>query len=99
MVGPSVGASDEMPPMVAAATMMRGPEKKAKAVVSTTGIIEPPRKPCSARKTIMLWMSQAQPHIMLVRVKPAAEMQKSQRVDMTRVSQPESGMTMISAMR
>jgi hypothetical protein len=76
-----------------------GPLKKAKAVVKTVGIIEPPRKPCSARKTIMLWMSQAQPHNRLVAVKPAAETQNSQRVDITRASQPDSGMTTISAIR
>src|SRR5690349_13680525 len=99
MVGPSVGAREESAPMVAAAATMRGPGKKAKAAVKTVGIIEPPRKPWRARKTIMLWMSQAQPQRRLVAVKPAAETLKSQRVDITRESQPESGMTMISAMR
>ena len=67
--------------------------------MKTVGIIEPPRKPWSARKTIMLSMFQAQPQSRLVAVKPAAETQNSQRVDMTRDSQPESGITMISAMR
>ena len=70
-----------------------------KAVVNTVGIIEPPRKPCSARNTIMLWMFQAQPHSRLVAVKPTAEAQNSQRVDITRDSQPDSGMTTISAIR
>src|SRR5690242_21250651 len=77
--------------MVAAAATMRLPGKKAKAAVKTVGIIEPPRKPCSARKTIMLSMFQAQPQSRLVAVKPAAETQNSQRVDITRDSQPESG--------
>jgi hypothetical protein len=36
---------------------------------------------------------------MLVTVKPAAEPVNNQRVENTRVSQPDSGMTMISAMR
>ena len=98
-VGPSVGASDESAPMVAAATTIFGPWKKANAVVNTIGIIEPPRKPCSARNTIMLWMFQAEPHSRLARVNPVAEMQNSQRVDITRDSQPESGITMISAIR
>ena len=53
-VGPSVGASDESAPTVAAATTIFGPLKNAKAEVNTIGIIEPPRKPCSARNTIML---------------------------------------------
>ncbi len=70
-----------------------------KALVNTVGIIGPPRKPWSARKTIMLRMSQAQPQSRLVSVKPAAETQNSQRVDMTRESQPDSGMTTISAIR
>ncbi len=47
----------------------------------------------------MLWMSHATPHSMLERVKPAAEMVNSQRVESTRVSQPESGIMMISAIR
>ncbi len=67
--------------------------------MNTVGIIEPPRKPCSARKTIMLWMSQAQPHNRLVAVKPTAEAANSQRVDITRDSQPDSGITMISAIK
>ncbi len=69
------------------------------AVVKTVGIIEPPRKPCRARKTIMLWMSLAAPHNKLVAVNPTADAQKSQRVDITRDSQPDRGITMISAMR
>ena len=63
------------------------------------GIIEPPRKPCSARKAIMLWMFQAMAQSRLVRVKPSAEAANSQRVDSTLDNQPESGMTMISAIR
>ena len=98
-VGPRVGASEARQPIVAAATVIFGPGKKAKAAVNTVGIIEPPRKPCSARKAIMLSMSQAQPQSRLVAVKPAAEAQNSQRVDITLESQPESGMTTISAIR
>ncbi len=63
------------------------------------GIMEPPRKPCSARNAIMLWMFQASPHSRLVSVKPSAEAANSQRVDITLASQPDSGMTMISAIR
>ena len=70
-----------------------------KAVVNTKGTIEPPRNPCSARNTIMLWMSHAQPHSRLVMVKPAAEMLNSQRVESTRDSHPDRGITMISAIR
>ncbi|MNR34107.1 hypothetical protein D3C85_1518470 [compost metagenome] len=98
-VGPSVGASEASAPTVAAAITRCGPLKNAKAVVNTIGIIEPPRKPCSARNAIMLWMSHAMPHSRLVTVKPAAEAANSQRVDITRESQPDSGMTIISAIR
>ena len=41
-------------PMVAAAMTRCLPPKYTNAVVNTIGIIEPPRKPCSALKTIML---------------------------------------------
>jgi len=63
------------------------------------GIIEAPRRPWSARKTIMLWIFQARPQSRLVAVKPAAEAANSQRVENTRVSQPLSGITTISAIR
>jgi len=52
-----------------------------------------------ARNRIMLWMFQASPHSTLAAVKPAAEAVNSQRVENTRVSQPESGIMMISAIR
>src|ERR1700758_2246733 len=99
MVGPSVGANDDSAPTHAAAMTTRGPLKNANAAVKTVGIIEPPRKPCRARKTIMLWMFHAAPHSRLASVKPAADTANSQRVDMTRDSQPDRGMTMISAIR
>jgi hypothetical protein len=63
------------------------------------GIIEAPSSPCSARKTIMLSMFQARPQSRLATVKPAAEPANSQRVENTRVSQPDSGITTISAIR
>ena len=44
-------------------------------------------------------MFQARPQSMLVTVKPAADAVNSQRVENTRVSQPDSGITMISAIR
>ena len=47
----------------------------------------------------MLWMFQARPQSRLVTVKPAAEAANSQRVENTRVSQPLSGITTISAIR
>ena len=47
----------------------------------------------------MLSMFQATPHNKLAKVKPSAEPAKSQRVEHTRVSQPDIGTTMISAIR
>ncbi len=47
----------------------------------------------------MLSMFQARPHSMLAAVKPAAEAVNSQRVENTRVSQPDSGIMTISAIR
>ena len=47
----------------------------------------------------MLSMFQARPHNMLAMVKPTEEAVNSQRVENTRVSQPDSGIMMISAMR
>ncbi|MNS03660.1 hypothetical protein D3C72_350030 [compost metagenome] len=99
ITGPRVGANEATAPMVAAAITRCLPVKKTNAVVNTIGIIEPPRNPCSARKAIMLWMFQAAPQSRLVRVKPTAEAQNSQRVENTRESQPDSGITMISAIR
>ena len=52
-----------------------------------------------ARKTIMLSMFQARPQSRLDMVNPAADTVNSQRVEKTRVSQPESGIMMISAIR
>ena len=70
-----------------------------KAQAKTVGIIAPPMKPCSARHRIISLMLFDRPHIRLISVKPAAEAANSQRVDMTRASQPESGIIMISAIR
>src|SRR5271170_6350822 len=47
----------------------------------------------------MLSMFQASPQSMLAMVKPTEEAVNSQRVEKTRVSQPDSGIMMISAMR
>jgi hypothetical protein len=44
-------------------------------------------------------MSQAQPHNRLAAVNPAAEAANSQRVDITRDSQPDIGMTTIWAIK
>jgi len=63
------------------------------------GIIEAPSSPCNARNAIMLSIFQARPQSRLVTVKPAAEAANSHRVENTRVSPPDNGITMISAIR
>jgi|HubBroStandDraft_6_1064221.scaffolds.fasta_scaffold40829_4 hypothetical protein len=47
----------------------------------------------------MLSMFQAMPQSRLAIVNPAADAANNQRVENTRVSQPDSGITMISAIR
>ncbi len=47
----------------------------------------------------MLWIFQATPQSRLARVKPTADAQNNQRVENTRDSQPDNGITMISAIR
>ena len=67
--------------------------------MKTVGIIEAPSNPCSARNTIIDCMLQAMAQSRLAAVKPAAEAVNSQRVENTRLSQPESGIMTISAIR
>ena len=59
----------------------------------------PPMKPCSARHTIMLSIEELKPHMMLAKVKPAAEMVNSMRVPSARDRKPESGIAITSAIR
>ena len=97
--GPRVGASEASPPTIAAAITRCRPWKKKNALVNTIGIIDPPRKPCSARNAIIDWISVAVAQSRLAIVKPAAEPAKSQWVENTRLSHPDSGITTISAIR
>src|SRR3954447_22998769 len=70
-----------------------------KLVAKTVGIIAPPRNPWSERKTISDSMFQASAQARLMKVKPVADMTKSQRVDNTRDRMPDSGIMMTSAIR
>src|SRR4029077_9768346 len=79
--GPKVGAKEARPPTTDAAMTRCLPSKKTSAVVKTMGIIEPPKNPWSARKTIIDGMPRAEPQSKLLTVKPAAEAAKSHRVD------------------
>src|SRR4051812_33236285 len=68
-------------------------------VANTVGIIAPPRNPCSARKMIIELMSQASAQSRLVRVNPAAAIEKNTRVDMSLERIPVSGIITTSAIR
>ena len=70
-----------------------------KAVVKTVGIIDPPRKPCSARKTIIIGRLVAKAQRKDDAVKPSAESVNSTRVESIRDSVPDSGIMTISAIR
>ncbi len=59
--------------------------------------IAPPEKPCNARNTIIDSMFHALAQAMLAKVKPIDEIVNSQRVDSMRDSQPDSGITITSA--
>src|SRR3954468_9509179 len=69
------------------------------AVVNTVGIIAAPSAPCRLRNRIIELLPHARPHNMLALVKPSAENANTQRVKNTRVSQPDIGITTISAIR
>src|ERR1700761_6101142 len=94
-----VGASEASAPIVVEAISRCLPGNNTNAVVNTVGIIAAPSAPCRPRNRIIELMSHARPHSMLVIVKPREENANSQRVEKTRVSQPDIGITMISAIR
>ncbi len=94
-----VGASDASAPIVVDAIRRCLPGNSTNAVVNTVGIIAAPSAPCKPRNRIIELMSHARPHSMLVIVKPSADDANSQRVENTRESQPDIGITRISAIR
>ncbi len=73
--------------------------KMVNAAAKTDGIMPPPRKPCSARQTIISLIEPAVAHMKLAAVKPAADRVNSTRVDIMRARKPESGIITTSAMR
>ena len=73
--------------------------KMVKEVAKTVGIMAPPKRPCSARNTIMELRSPAKAQAALMQVKPMQVVRNNQRVEKARLSQPDSGMVMTSAMR
>ena len=69
------------------------------AAAIVVGIIAAPRKPWLQRKTTRLLRSHASEHATLATVKPAAEKTNSRRIDSARLSSPDRGMPITSAIR
>ncbi len=97
--GPTVGASTAMMPAMVPATGWARAGNNRKMPENTAGISVPPANPCRTRKTTSdaKLLLKAQPIDVTVNTKIAIT--NSQRNVRTRVSQPVSGMAMISAIR
>ena len=98
-IGPIVGASTAMTPAIVVATGCWRIGNSTKTPVNTAGISVPPAKPCTTRKAINVAKSplNAQPSEASVNSVIAAT--NSQRNVSARVSNPVSGIAMISAIR
>ena len=70
-----------------------------KTAANTVGISVPPAKPCTIRNPISIVKPLLAAHPNDAAVKSAMAAANSQRIDSTRVSQPVSGMAMISAIK
>src|SRR5258706_1981554 len=90
-VGPSVGASVAVTPSTAGTMARRLPVNSANPVAKTVGTIAPPTNPCTARNTVIDWMSQAIPQKRLDVVNRTAESVNSQRVEIASERKAESG--------
>ena len=86
-------------PRIAGINARSGPLNREKPVAKTVGTIAPPTKPCSARNTIIDWISHARPHKALQRVNSPAEMANSHRVEIACARKPENGIMTSSAIR
>jgi hypothetical protein len=86
-------------PAIAVARICSRSGNSENTAVKTDGMMAPPQNPWMIRKR----MSAAKPPLAaqpaLARVKPAIAARKSRRSESSCVSQPVSGMAMISAMR
>ena len=97
--GPSVGASIASSPAISVARS-RSPHRNIKKTAEkTSGIRAPPQKPCTTRAETSDQKLVEAAQARLAAVKPQMQATKAPRVDITRVSQPLSGMATISAIR
>src|SRR6478609_4988503 len=78
---------------------MRERGKITYAEANTVGIMPPPMNPCSARQKIISFIEDANPHMRLAAVKPAAEPANIARVPSARDRNPESGIAITSAIK
>ena len=75
------------------------PSNNTKPTANTVGTMAPPVKPCSARSTIIDSMFQAMPQPTLNKVKSAALVANSQRVEIAWARKAEKGIMISSAIR
>src|SRR4051794_38519713 len=97
--GPRVGASIANKPATKVARLRPSPSNIRKIAEKTNGIKAPPQKPCSTRAGISDQKLFDAAQARLAAVKPQMQARKAPRVDMTRVSQPVSGIATTSAIR
>ncbi len=94
-----VGASVATRPMIGEMIGRLEGGNIVKADANTVGIMPPPMKPCRARQTIISSIDVEVAHMMLMSVKPPAEITNIQRVESIRDSVPDSGIMITSAIR
>src|SRR5947209_15992972 len=97
--GPSVGASIASKPATKVARLRPSPSNIRKTAEKTNGIKAPPQKPCSTRAGISDQKLFDAAQARLGPVKRPMLARNAPRVDITRVSQPVSGIATISAIR
>ncbi|MNE27281.1 hypothetical protein D3C80_1206860 [compost metagenome] len=98
-VGPTVGARVTIRPMMTLAVTRFSGGKAVKATAKTVGIMAPPRKPCSARKKIIISTDDDRPTATLMIRKPTQEARKSFCVPHSRDRYPDRGIITTSGIR
>ena len=99
MTGPRIGPSSVGTPITAMIRPIRsGPAAWAR-IAWPTGMIIPPPKPCSTRKTISDSVLQARPHSTEPTRNRATETIHSRRPPKRSIAQPVNGITVASASR
>src|ERR1700688_2216893 len=97
--GPSVGAIIAISPATIVGRVRRAGGNIRKIAEKTNGMSRPPQKPCTTRAGTIDQKLLARAQAILARVNPETPARNAPRVDITRVSQPVSGIETISAIR